>query len=259
MAFVAAAALPASAQFRPPVERAVGEDYHFEVAYSFWSADPSLVINSESLGIPGTDVDLVEDLGIVSKRLRRLNLALRPGRKHKLRFEYMPISYEADTTLQREFIFNGQRYRVGLPVNTTADFKTYRFGYEYDFLYMARGFLGALVDVKYTDVRVELLSPIGSEFTSVAAPVPTAGVVGRGYVAKNLAVGGEVTFFRVPGGISESYGGDYTDFDIYGLLNFTNNVGAQVGYRSIDVFYEVDEDSGALKFKGWYFGGTVRF
>lgn len=251
---------PAAAQFSPPASPAVGEDYHFEIAYSFWSADPELLISSESLGIPGTDIDLIQDLGIESKRMNRLNIVLRPAQKHKFRFEYTPVKYETDSfPIQREFIFNGQRYRVGLPVSTTADFKTYRFGYEYDFISRSRGYLGVLLDLKYTDVSVELLSPIGNEFTTQAAPIPTIGLTGRGYVAANVAIGGEVSFFRVPDNLSESYDGSYTDYDFYGLVNFNKNVGAQAGYRSIDIFYEADLDHGGLKFKGWYFGGTLRF
>lgn len=257
---LAASAVPAAAQFEPPAPPAVGEDYHFEIAYSFWSADPSLLISSESLGIIGTEVDLVEDLGIESKRMRRLNIVLKPAQKHKFRFEYTPVTYETDSfPIQREFVFNGQRYRVGLPVSTTAEFKTYRFGYEYDFVSRSRGFLGVLLDLKYTDVRVDLLSPIGEEFTSQAAPIPTIGVTGRGYVTANVAIGGEVSFFRVPDNLSDSYDGSYTDYDFYALVNFNRNVGAQAGYRSIDIFYEADLDHGALEFKGWYFGGTLRF
>lgn len=254
-----AGAAPAAAQFRPAAPPAVGEDYHVEVSYGWWDADPSLVINSESLGIVGTDVDLIDDLGIEKKRLGKLNIVLRPATKHKFRIEYLPIKYEAETVIRREFVFNGQRYRVGLPVATNADFKTYRFGYEYDFIYRSRGFAGVLFDVKYTDVKVELLSPIGAEFTTAVAPIPTIGFVGRGYVAKNVAIGGEISFFKIPDNLSEDYEGDYTDFDIYGTVNFTNNVGATVGFRSIDAFYKVDNDTGALKFKGLYFAGVVRF
>lgn len=259
--FVAAGPAPALAQFSPPASPAVGEDYHFEIAYSFWSADPSLLISSESLGIPGSDIDLIQDLGIESKRMNRLNIVLRPAQKHKFRFEYTPIKYETDSfPVQREFIFNGQRYRVGLPVSTTADLKTYRFGYEYDFISRSRGYLGVLFDLKYTDVKVELTTPATvPEFTTQAAPIPTIGLTGRGYVAANVAIGGEVSFFRVPDNLSDSYDGSYTDYDFYALVNFNRNVGAQVGYRSIDIFYEADLDHGALEFKGWYFGGTLRF
>jgi hypothetical protein len=248
----------AAAQFRPPAEPAVGEQYHVEVSYGWWNAEPSLLVNSESLGIPGTDVDLVEDLGIEKKNLGRLNVVLRPATKHKFRFEYLPIRYEASATVTREFVFNGQIYRVGLPVNTAADYLTYRVGYEYDFVYRSRGFFGVLFDLKYTDVNVELTSPIGVEFASAVAPIPTIGVVGRGYVAKNLAVGGEFSFFRLPGDF-EDYDGKYTDWDIYSTVNFTNNVGATVGYRSVDVFYNSKLDTGALKFSGFHFTGVVRF
>jgi hypothetical protein len=49
---------------------------------------------------------------------------------------------------------------------------------------------------------------------------------------------------------------------VYGTVNFTNNVGAQVGYRSIDFGYEVATStgsSGAFTLKGLYFGIVARY
>ncbi len=57
------------------------------------------------------------------------------------------------------FVFNGQRYTVGLPVTTTVDFSTYSFGYEYDFLYFPRGFFGANINMKLTNIDVDLQQP----------------------------------------------------------------------------------------------------
>lgn len=259
LAIVWGSVAPASAQFRPPADPATGESFHVELAFAYWNADPTLIVSSESLGIIGSDVDLVEDLGIEQKRLPEFRVVLRPARKHKFRFHYLPVKYEAAAVLEREFVFNGQRYRVGLPVNTTADLTTYRFGYEYDFIARDRGFLGVLLDLKYTDVSVALDSPIGAEFTEQAAPIPTIGAVGRGYLTPNVAIGGEVTFFKIPENLADEYQGRYLDYDLYGLANFTNNVGAQIGYRSIDVSYAVDLDSGTLNFDGWYVAGIVRF
>lgn len=256
LSFVAA---PASAQMRR-TNGAVGEDYHVEAAVAWWNPSPELVVSSESLGIPGTDVDLVNDLGIEQKRHAEIRLVLRPARKHKFRFAYLPMKYETENVrVAREFVFNGQRYRVGLPVSTTAKLTTFRFGYEYDFLYRSRGYLGVLIDLKYNDVDVELDSVIGHEFTSQVAPIPTIGLTGRGYLAPNFSITGEFTFVKVPEDLSDRYDGRYFDIDIYGTANFTNNVGAQLGYRTIDVFYDVDLDSGDLQFKGWYFGGVIRF
>jgi hypothetical protein len=258
---MAGVAREASAQYRPAGPPTVGDTYHIEATYAWWNADPHLTINSEALGILGSDIDLVEDLGIEKQRMRKFNLVLRPGRKHKFRFEYLPVTYEADTVLKRSFVFNGQIYNVGLPVQTVAQYKTSRFGYEYDFLYMKRGYAGVLLDVKYTDVDVELRSPLRPqpEFTKAIAPIPTIGFTGRGYVAPNVSITGEVSFFRVPDGISDEFDGSYTDFDLYGTFNFNQHAGAQMGYRKVDVSYLVDLDQGTLKFSGLYFGGVIRY
>ena len=251
------------AQYRPPSSGnvAIGERYHVEGAASFWNPEPSVTISSEALGIPGDTVDLVDDLGIGQKRIGDLRLVLRPAPKHKFRFQYLPLKYSAeDVRVQREFVFNGQRYRIGLPVNTTANLTTYRFGYEYDFIYRSRGYAGVLFDLKYTDVQVDLLSAIGSEFTSAVAPIPSIGFVGRGYVTENVSITGEFSFFKIPKGLGgEEFGGRYVDFDLYGTTNFTNNVGAQLGWRTVDVDYFRDLDTGILKFTGFYFGAVVRY
>ena len=253
-------AATAEAQYRVPATSAVvGEDYNVELSFNFWSSAPTAIVSSEALGILGTDVDLVNDLGIEQQTLKDLRIVLRPAKKHRFRINYLPMTYDAESQVKREFVFNGLRYRVGLPVATTAQFKAWRFGYEYDFLYRERGFLGVLFDVKYTDVNVGLNSPIGDEFTKAVAPLPTIGGVARVYAVKNLALNAEMSYVKVPDNLSEEVEGRYIDFDVYATFNPHKNVGVQAGYRSIDVSYLVDFDSGALTFKGLYFGGTVRF
>ena len=44
--------------------------------------------------------------------------------------------------------------------------------------------------------------------------------------------------------------------DVRGL---NKSFGAQMGWRRTNVFYNVDEDAGELKFSGLYFGGVVRY
>lgn len=258
--FIATFVTPSFAQFRPVGNPSIGERYHVEAAFSLWNPTPDLIVASESLGIPGTDVDLVNDLGIEKKRIPEIRLVLRPAPKHKFRFNYIPLKYDAESVVQSEFIFNGQRYRVGLPVNTTVDLSTTRFGYEYDFFYRDKGYAGVIIDLKYTNVDVQLDSPIGNEFLTAVAPIPTIGFAGRGYVSPNTSITGELTFFKVPERLGgEDFGGKYIDFDLYGTVNFNDYVGAQVGYRSINVNYFDETDRGDLQFRGFYFAGVVRF
>jgi hypothetical protein len=75
----------------------------------------------------------------------------------------------------------------------------------------------------------------------------------------NISLTGELTGFKFPDSIVKGYGGHYVDVNVYGTLNFTNNVGAQLGYRSVDVGYTAKTDVGALTLKGLYFGGVLRY
>jgi len=254
-------AWPAAAQYAPKgaSNRATGETYHVEIGGDFWNPDPAVLITSESLGIIGSQIDFVTDLGIERKSFKQLKVVLRPATKHKFRFEYTPIRYEAVGTLNRNIIFNGILYPVSLPVATDFKWNAYRFGYEWDFLYRDRGFVGLLLEAKYTDVEATLSNVLDTEFVQARAPIPAIGVIGRGYVAPNISITGEFSAFKLPESINENYRARYYDFDLYGTVNFTDHVGAQVGYRSFSVFYHVDEDEGDLKLKGLYFGGVARF
>jgi hypothetical protein len=220
------------------------------------------LISSESLPIVGqtaTAIDFVEDLGITKKRFKQLKLVLRPSTKHKFRFEYTPIAYDAEGTIRRDVIFNGIIFPVALPVRTEMTWKAYRFGYEYDFIYRDRGFLGLVLEAKYTDVQATLTNIIDTQFVHARAPIPAIGLIGRVYVVPNISITGEFGGFKLPEGIDEDYRAKYYDFDLYGTVNFSNNFGAQVGYRSFDVFYKIDQDEGSLVMKGLYFGGVARF
>jgi hypothetical protein len=228
------AALPASAQYVPQEggSRATGETYHVEFGAYFWNPTPEIFITSESIpGVLGTRIDFVEDLGLEKTRHSQIKAVLRPGTKHKFRFEYTPIRYEAESEIR---------------------------GYEWDFLYMDRGFVGLVLEAKYTDIEATLTNVLDTEFVRARGPIPAIGVIGRGYVTSNISITGEFGMFKMPD-VDEDYAGNFYDFDLYGTVNFTNNFGAQFGYRSLDLLIRIDNDEGDMKMKGFYFGGVARF
>lgn len=254
----------AQAQYRPlpKGEGGIAENFHIEVAYGWWDATPELIVNSESLGILGTDVDLISDLGIQQHRLGKFDLVLKPAKKHRLKYQHMPIKYSTDAfPVHRSFIFNGQQYNIGLPVTTSVDFSTDSFAYEYDFIHVPKGFFGASIGMKLTTIDVDLQSPIGPEFFHQTAPIPAFGFAGRVYVHPNVSIDSEISFFRVPSSIEEQIDGDgsYNDFDLHTTYNINKYVGTQLGWRKTTIFYEAERDSGDLKFSGFYFGGVVRY
>ncbi|HEX7139666.1 MAG TPA: hypothetical protein VF219_17570 [Vicinamibacterales bacterium] len=263
-ALVLLLAAPATAQYQPrPVSTpASGEDFHIEGGINFWVPSADITVASSGsgalAGLVGTTIDAKNDLGFVDHQIREFSVTARPAPAHKFRFQYMPIDYEASSTLHRAIDFNGQRYQVGLPVNSTFEWKSYRFGYEYDFIRKNSGFGGFIAELKYTDVNVSLASPLISEFAEARAPIPAIGGIGRYYFVPNVAVTGEFTIFKAPT-IQDHYSGHYADLNIYGTYNFTKNVGVQGGYRSMDFGYLVKQDTGALTLNGIYFGVVARY
>lgn len=255
------AAAPAFAQYKPrPLnDPATGEKYHIEAAASFWFPTADILLSSESLGIPGSLIDFKQDLGLTDQRLPALELQLRPARSHKFRLEYIPINFTQSATLPRNIIFNGQLYLRGLPVNSVLDWKAFRFGYEYDFIVKNQGFAGFITELKYTDVTATLATPLLNEFDHAQAPIPAIGGIGRYYVVPNISITGEVTGFRLPEKLVKDASGHYVDVDVYGTLNFSDNIGVKAGYRSMDLGYAFKTDTGTFTLRGLYVGAVLRY
>ena len=261
-----ATASTATAQFKPRIiqETTVGDKYKIEGGVDFWFPAAELSVASGGSGalsgIPGTEINAKRDLGLVDKNLPQLNLVLKAGQRHKLRMQFVPIKYEQTSVLSRQIDFNGQRYTVGLPVNSTLNWKALRLGYEYDFVVKSRGYGGFIIEDKQTDVRVDIATPlIKPQFAHAKAPIPALGGVARVWVVPRVNVTAEVTGFKIPDSIEGRYNAHYVDVDLYGTINATNNVGVKVGYRSLDLSYKFQEDAGAFTLKGMYVGAVVRY
>jgi hypothetical protein len=253
-------ASPAAAQFfGQPSDLPIGEDYHVEVLGGMWSPTPDISISSEAFGIAGTTIDFANDLGIAQQRFGELRLRLRPGRKHRFRIDYVPISYSAQTEVERRLVFRGIAYDIGVPVSSNITWRAWRLGYEYDVIHRSRGYFGVILEARYTDVEASLDSAFGREFSRARGPIPAIGGIIRIYPLQVLAVTAEVSYFRLPTDLLESFQGEYVDYDISGTLNFTEQIGAQVGYRSLNLNVTSNEDVGDLKLDGIYLGALLRF
>jgi len=251
----------AHAQFSatPFSDPATGEKYHIEVAGEIWNPPLDLKVRSAQLGIGGTQIDATTDLGLAQKRLKELRIVLRPAKKHKFRLNYLPMTYTGQSTIHRSFIFNGQTFGINLPLATDFQWTTWHAVYEYDFLYQDKGFVGFTLNSNFTKTQVNIASQVVTEFAIAQAPIPTIGGIARVYVVPNISITADINGIKVPDSLSDDYRAHYFDFDLYGTVNFSDYVGAQVGYRSIDVLYKFKQDEGTFKMKGLYFGGVLRY
>lgn len=253
----------AFAQYSAPEvdNRAIGEKYHAELAGTLWNPTVSGVIASEQFGIAGTQIDLVNDLNYAQTRFGDLRVVLRPTKKARFRIQYTPLTYTQQSTLNRSVVFNGINFPLHVPIQSQFDWKVLRLGYEYDFVYLPRGFVGVLLEARLTQFDASISAPVLSqdEFTSAKAPLPALGIVGRGYVLPNLALNFELTGAKLPDNVVKDAAAHYYDWDLGGTFNVTNNFGVQAGYRKMTTFLDYKHDLGDLKFQGMWFGAVVRY
>ncbi len=256
----------AHAQFRAPDGgfEAVGERYHVEVAGTFWTPALSGRIASDSLDVIGNAIDFADDLGYDRSHLREFRGVLRPTRRVRLRIQYTPVRYAAETSFDREITFGGTPFPVSVPIVSDFTWTVLRGGFEYDFLYTPRGFLGLLLEARHTQLEARLatntpfFSPALEAQVLAKAPLPAIGVVGRAYVLPNVALNVEVSGFRVPR-IDDELEATYFDWDVHGTVNLNRFVGVQVGWRRMSTFLSTTDDEGDLKFAGLWFGGALRY
>ena len=124
----------ADAQFSVP-DPAPGENFAVELGAMFWSPPPEIRLQTGALAQIGeTEVDLVQEFGIEEKRFTEFSAVLKAGRKHKIRFSYVPMEYEEEAVLERTFTFGGQTFPVNFPATARLKWELWRFGYEWDFV-----------------------------------------------------------------------------------------------------------------------------
>jgi hypothetical protein len=224
----------------------------------FLNPDPDLRLQSGSLasatGI--NEVDFVQEFGIEKEWFPEIRFSA--GRRHKFRFGYLPVRYEAETIIVRTIIFRGQTFSVGAPASTDINWDIWRFGYEWDFVSTDRGFVGVIGELKYNrlDASVESPALLQAATTEQKAPIPTIGVIGRGFVHPMVSITAEFSGLQFN---TDDFEAKFYDFDINGAVTFGRYIGVQGGYRQVTVDYFIDEDSGDLKLKGPYIGLVARF
>jgi hypothetical protein len=257
-----AAATPAMAQVQTrPGEKAstvYGEKYNFEVATTFWTPSVRGFIQSDGLEAIGSTISFEDDLGFESTRFTDLRFVVRPAKKHRIRIQYTPIEYRATSTFNRDVTFGDTVYPVSIPIESTFGWHVWRVGYEWDVLYHPRAFIGVLGEARFIDMSAELNTPLGGERVEASAWVPAIGFATRVYVLPDLAINFELTGFQIPK-IFEVEDNHSVDWDLHATVNFTNNVGGQIGWRKSTTFIKVKGDTGDLKFEGLWFGAVVRY
>lgn len=259
---LAAVASPARAQTTAPAvsgdKSGIGERYWVEFSATWWHPELDGNVTSDRLGLIGSRVDLASDLALDSSRFVDFRFVVRPAKKHRIKIQYTPIQFTGSSTLTRDITFAGIVYPVSLPVQSVLNWKVFRIGYEWDFFYTSRGFVGAIIEGGTTELTARIDSIIGGAEVSGQAPLFAVGLAGRFYPIRHLAINAEGTGLKLTD-LKPDHVFKTMSFDVSATYNITNYVGVSGGWRRTHAALTLDGDSGELNFAGFWVGGVVRY
>lgn len=215
-----------------------------EGRYWFSNLDAKAKVSSGS--VIGTDIDLVNTLGIDDKKnFFDGRLSLEWGNS-RLRYGFIPLKWDGSQRLSQSVTFAGKTYTVATSVDTKLKIDYHRLGYEYDFINFLDNHLGVILEAKYFNGDVSLKDPsLGlDEKHSFKVPLPTVGISAQAGLPFLFNVGGEVTGITIG---SKAYMVDGEAAVNFKPIPFFV---ASAGYRYFKIHLKDTNDRGDATLKG---------
>jgi len=232
----------------------IGEDFNLELRGAYWLATLATSLRVDSGELQGTEVDLVNDLGLSKQAGFPIGeITLKFFERHKIKVDFVQISYSARNTVKNDFVFNGVTYPAESDVATTLNIQSIRFGYEVDLFRSSRGYFAFRLSGDYLKTNASLVTNDTlynkADVTLVAPLVALAGRINAmPWLSITLDVAGV--------GYDKSYVYDGT---IYFDINPVRNAGLTFGWRSITVNVEIEGKKAYVQWSGPYAGMIIRF
>ena len=246
--------------FWAPAAVAQATDYNkFGLSFGvFFSERETDTTVDTSLGAPGTNVDLEDDLGLdKSTSVFRLDGFYRFAPKHQINFSAFDLSRSASVQIQKEFVWDGTLYEIDTVVNSDFDLQIYKLDYTWRFLQREKWYLGLTggLYVADFDIRLESNNVNPPDNDGLTAPLPVIGLRGEYSFSERWT-------FRAD---AEIFAFEYDDYDgsLYDLYagvdyDFTEHFGMGIGINTLKMDIGVTKTSFAGNLD-WQYTGALLF
>jgi hypothetical protein len=235
-------------------DRAVAQIVDVEARYWFATLDASTKVESGSL--PGTRIDVGQDLRVDDANLPEVRLTFATGLSSKLRLAYLQGSFDGATTLGQSIQFAGTTFGANTRVDTDLDLYYGRIGWTWQFAAVPGIFtIGPLLEAKGVVVDATIRSPGTGVRDSALLPMafPTVGAMLSITPIAALEIFAEVS------GMTFGDFGHIVDAEAglrYVPVRFFT---VSAGYRVLDVRVSNDDDFAKLTLTGPFIGASFRF
>ncbi|MBE9527898.1 MAG: hypothetical protein IME99_01520 [Proteobacteria bacterium] len=214
-----------------------------QVEGRYWFSTLDSNVKATGGGV-GTDIDLVNTLGMDEKsNFFDGRVVLELG-GHSLRYGYVPLSWKGTGSDSLAIVFNGQTYTANVAIDSELTLDYHRLAYQYNFIDTLDNHLGVIAELKYFNIDAKLESAVRDETISFGAPVPTVGLSAQVAIPFLIKLNGEAT------GISLGDKAYMYDAEIslsYKPLPFFDLAG---GYRVFKLHVEDGNDEADIEVNG---------
>ncbi|MFH2138890.1 MAG: hypothetical protein ABII88_10320 [Candidatus Omnitrophota bacterium] len=252
---VSFAVLSATAAF------AEAKDTLVSVTADYWMPGIDAEVKSSELGLLGSQIDIIDDLGIDdSETIPALKASLDLPLFPEIIVSYFAIDGDGKKNITKTLSYKGVSYAASTNVTASYEITHYEGLLAWSFLNQDFGKLGVVLGVKYFEVETSLKDNTTgiTKTEDVAGPVPVVGIIG------GIGLPGKFRFEALARGLVLEVGDvDAALFDIDAGLHYDFNkfFRASAGYRyfAIDAEDTKENDTVDIKFTGPYIGITGSF
>ena len=233
IALAMAAAQSAHAQDNPYISPTV-ERVRISLGVIQTSSATKLRIDSTS-GMPGTDIDVENDLDMDKKKIGpKFQASIRVSKRHRLRFDYFTLDREAFKNIEKPISFRNENLIVGDPVKAELSLRTLGITYGYSFIHREKFELAGTFGVNLLDfsarARVQLPNRRIDQREDQAGPFPTLGLETTWVISKRFYVDARVQYMKLK--ISE-LDGSLGFYEFAALYRWRPNVSMGLGYNMV--------------------------
>lgn len=251
-------ALATLALAAPPVAAQGVWNARVELEARYWTPDLTSTVRVAEGGV-GTDIDLVDDLGMGDEGFLEGRLSWRPTPRSKIRLAWVPLSYSGDRVVSRTLEFGGETFRVNTRVVSDLDIEYARLGWAWQFIGTKDGnfLLGPVLEAKAFRVEASLAAP---EFIlPLSASETFEEVFPAGGLMLDARLGRRALLFAEATIMPANEFGELLDWEVGVKFRPVGGLLLTAGYRALEADAEDDDDRLDLDISGAFFGLSWRF
>jgi outer membrane protein len=209
----------------------------------------SKIVHESSAGIPGSEIDLEDRLGISAEEtVLQFDTIFRIAEFHRLELGYFEMSRHGTAVLPEAVTFGDEDFVVNQTLESSFETEVLRFGYAYSLMNDDQKELGVMGGFHYSKFSTVIEDPDTGQraVSNTATPLPVVGLHGAVSLGQQTTLGARIQFFRMD---FDQYEGslNYATLDLQRQFGDNFSVGLGYNYYAFKLVSRDNSSSGSLE------------